>query len=138
MTYMFSLGLSHLFQGTKSASPSTRLDSISWNFRENGFADYNILEKDINTPASVLIGEVSRRTLAWMGHSYVANGSKGKMRRALHKISDCDAATRLECLALGSDVVVQHSPEANVFHCLMACSLVQVMLRMRWVRISCC
>ncbi|GAX84578.1 hypothetical protein CEUSTIGMA_g11999.t1 [Chlamydomonas eustigma] len=44
-------------EGTTSENPSTRREAIQWHFNDKGFENYNILEKNISTPASVLIGD---------------------------------------------------------------------------------
>jgi len=46
-------------QGTTSTNPRERIDAISWHFNDKAFGNYQILEKNIETPASVLIGDVA-------------------------------------------------------------------------------
>eukprot|EP00195_Chlamydomonas_chlamydogama_P005666 CAMPEP_0202899916 /NCGR_PEP_ID=MMETSP1392-20130828/9327_1 /ASSEMBLY_ACC=CAM_ASM_000868 /TAXON_ID=225041 /ORGANISM="Chlamydomonas chlamydogama, Strain SAG 11-48b" /LENGTH=145 /DNA_ID=CAMNT_0049586219 /DNA_START=208 /DNA_END=645 /DNA_ORIENTATION=+ len=46
-------------EGTRMQNPTTRLETISWHLRDQNFERFEILEKDIKTPASVLIGDVA-------------------------------------------------------------------------------
>lgn len=45
-------------QGTRASKPGVRIENISWHFKNScdGFENYTILEKDIQTPAALLIG----------------------------------------------------------------------------------
>eukprot|EP00798_Chlamydomonas_sp_ICE-L_P003736 gene3736-13793_t len=45
--------------GTTCAEPSKRLETIDWHFSDKGFSDFIIMEKDITSPASVLIGDLA-------------------------------------------------------------------------------
>ncbi|KAG2489269.1 hypothetical protein HYH03_012289 [Edaphochlamys debaryana] len=45
--------------GTENADPSRRLESIGWHLKERGCLDYEVVERAITSPASVLVGDVA-------------------------------------------------------------------------------
>ncbi|KAG1680328.1 hypothetical protein FOA52_015418 [Chlamydomonas sp. UWO 241] len=46
-------------EGTTATNPTERFNSVEWHFQDKAFKNYSILEKNISSPSSVLIGDVA-------------------------------------------------------------------------------
>ncbi|GLI67709.1 hypothetical protein VaNZ11_011977 [Volvox africanus] len=45
--------------GTENTDPTRRLESISWHLKDRGCEDFEVVERAITSPASVLVGDVA-------------------------------------------------------------------------------
>ncbi|GIL92768.1 hypothetical protein Vretimale_11728 [Volvox reticuliferus] len=45
--------------GTENTDPTRRLESISWHLKDRGCEDFDVVERAITSPASVLVGDVA-------------------------------------------------------------------------------
>jgi hypothetical protein len=55
--------------GTENADPSRRLESISWHLKDRGCENFELIERAITSPASVLVGESTPETGSPAGSS---------------------------------------------------------------------